>query len=573
MKSIGLKIYTTIGIMGLLFLVIVFLNISGIGTIGDYNSTLGEIYVDLEANAGYAGIAFQQIQLDSNLMNEQTEDLDTVQSTFRATVSSTGSYMEEIKDGCDALGDLELSEAFAAYNRDMNVFLDYSEQIYDSSVAGDRAKTQELVDGLSEVALPVQKSLNTFAQILALKAEACVNRSASQIRGTIIFDCVVAGVYIILLAVTILVVAISIVKPAKESSRALQAISSKLKAGEGDLTERVPVVSKDEVGQMASGINGFMENLQTIMQRLKGESEDMEKSVQVVTNQIVESNDSASNVSAATEEMAASMEEISATLGQLSDGSTNILNEIQAMDSSVQGGVALVQDIKERAARMQQSTIEGKEKTGNTIKQIRATLEAALEDSRSAQKINEMTQEILSITSQTNLLSLNASIEAARAGEAGRGFAVVAGEIRGLADSSAEAAGNIQNISFLVTEAVEKLARNAEAMLKFVNEEVMKDYDNFEEVVRQYKEDADSMDMILCGVAANTADISETMEGMNNGINDISTAVEENAKGITNVADNAVTLVEAITEIQKETENNQQISVRLSDEVNRFKKV
>ena len=309
------------------------------------------------------------------------------------------------------------------------------------------------------------------------------------------------------------------------------------------------------------------------MKQLKGSSEDMEKSVLTITDRIAASNDSASNVSAATEEMAASMEEISATLGQLSNGSTNILNEIQAMDSSVQEGVGLVQDIKGRAARMQQNTIEGKEKTSKTIQQIRKALEEALEDSRSAQKINEMTQDILKITSQTNLLSLNASIEAARAGEAGRGFAVVAGEIRGLADSSAQAASNIQNISTLVTEAVEKLAKNAEDMLKFVNEEVMKDYDNFVEVVKQYKQDADSVDAIFSGVAANTADISGTMESMNTGINDISTAVEENAKGITNVADNAVTLVEAMTEIQKETEQNQEISQKLNSEVNRFKRV
>ena len=150
---------------------------------------------------------------------------------------------------------------------------------------------------------------------------------------------------------------------------------------------------------------------------------------------------------------------------------------------------------------------------------------------------------------------------------------MVAGEIRGLADSSAETANNIQVISTLVTDAVEKLARNAEEMLQFVDQEIMKDYDNFVGVVEQYKQDAESVHEILSGVAENTSDISQTMDGMNTGINDISTAVEENAKGITNVADSAVTLVEAMAEIQKETENNQQISQKLNAEVNRFKKV
>lgn len=408
---------------------------------------------------------------------------------------------------------------------------------------------------------------------LAEKVDAAVSRSAIQIQGTTIFDIAASILVIILVVITVLVVSSTVVKPAKASGKALGAITDKLNSGEGDLTERVPVKTKDEVGQMASGINGFIDQLQKIMKKLKNESENMEQSAQIITNQIMESNESASNVSAATEEMAASMEEISATLGQLSNGSANVLSEIQSMDNSVQDGVGLVQDIKERATKMQRSTIEGKEKTGRTIIQIREALQVALEESRSAQKINEMTQEILSITSQTNLLSLNASIEAARAGEAGRGFAVVADEIRGLADSSAETANNIQSISAMVTNAVEKLARNAEEMLRFVNEEVMKDYDNFVEVVEQYKQDADSVDMILNGVAANTSDISQTIDSMNTGINAISTAVEENSKGITNLADSAVSLVEAMSEIQKETEHTQQVSQNLNDEVNRFKRV
>lgn len=140
---------------------------------------------------------------------------------------------------------------------------------------------------------------------------------------------------------------------------------------------------------------------------------------------------------------------------------------------------------------------------------------AALEDSRSVEKIKKLTQEIMSITNQTNLLSLNASIEAARAGEAGRGFAVVADEIRSLADSSAETAGNIQTISTQVTEVVDKLARSAEAILQFINEKVMKDYDDFENVVDRYQQDAESVDRLISDFAKNAGGIAETMKSMN----------------------------------------------------------
>lgn len=575
MKSIGSKVYIALGVLGILFIIIVFMNVSGLGTIGKYNSELGNTYIEVEKTKGDMSETYQQVLLYANLAFEQfnAEDGAQQQELLEATIARSYEIMAEMENLCGTINDTELLAAFNSYKSGMVSFLEYATTINDHILEGDFLRTRSKLNNIQTVTSVADQAEAEFTEILAKTVARAVNRSSIQIQGTIIFNYIAVGLYVVIAIITVLITSRTVVKPAKASGKALQAITSKVDAREGDLTERVPVKTKDEVGQMAVGINSFIQQLQAIMQRLKAESANMEQSAQAIMKQIVESNESASNVSAATEEMAASMEEISATLGQLSNGSTNVLSEIQAMDSTVQNGVSLVQDIKNRAAEMHQSTIQGKENAGRTIMQIRETLQAALEESRSVQKINEMTQEILSITSQTNLLSLNASIEAARAGEAGRGFAVVADEIRGLADSSAEAANNIQIISNLVTDAVEKLARNAEEMMVFVDNEIMKDYDNFVEVAEQYKQDADSVDVILGGVAANTSGISHTVDSMNAGIADISTAVEENAKGITNVADSAVTLVEAMSEIQKETEQNMQISQKLNEEVNRFKKV
>ncbi len=589
MKSIGTKVYIALGILGVLFILIVFLNVSGLGTIGDYNADLGEVssdladvYVDIQEMQGETAIVYQQILLYANLAYNQfyAETGAEQMNLLKEAIAAASDSIAKEEALCQQAGEEDLKAAFENYKVSMNAFLEYATGMQTTLEAGEYVRMRGQLEMISKVTGPVEEARAAYKEALTAskegltaKVDEAIRRGSVQISGTKIFNYVAVGLYIILAGVTVIIVASTVVKPARNSGKALREIISKVDANQGDLTERVPVATKDEVGQMAEGINNFISRLQTIMQDLKAKSSDMGQSAEVITNQIVESNESASNVSAATEQMAASMEEISATLGQLSTGSTNILSEIQSMDESVQNGVKLVEDIKERATEMHQSTVQSKEKTGRTILQIRETLQTALEESRSVQKINEMTQEILNITSQTNLLSLNASIEAARAGEAGRGFAVVAGEIRGLADSSAEAANNIQVISTLVTDAVEKLAKNAEEMLQFVDKDIMKDYDNFVGVVEQYKQDADSVHVILGGVAENTSDISQTMDGMNTGINDISTAVEENAKGITNVADSAVTLVEAMAEIQKETENNQQISKKLNDEVNRFKKV
>ena len=575
MKSLGLKVYIALGLMGVLFVVIVLMNVSGLGTIGKYNSDLGNAYIEMETTEGEVSSAYYQVQLYANLAcNEYMgANGETRLEQLKSSLDKANSAIAAMSSLAASVGDSDLNNVCGAYAAALNAYMEPAARVYDYLTEGQYVQAKTLMGNFTSLISAVEQAQTEFEEVLSSLVGEAVRRSSVQISGTIIFNYAALALYVIVIAVTVVIVSVTVVRPARESGKVLRDIISKVDASQGDLTERVPVKSKDEVGQMAQGINNFISRLQSIMRDLKTESTNMDQSSQVITDQVAESNESAGNVSAATEEMAASMQEISATLGQLSDGSTNVLNEIQSMEDSVQNGVSLVQDIKGRATEMHRSTIQGKEKTGKTIMQIRETLQVALEESRSVQKINEMTQEILSITSQTNLLSLNASIEAARAGEAGRGFAVVAGEIRGLADSSAEAANNIQTISALVTDAVEKLARNAEEMLQFVDEEIMKDYDNFVDVVEQYKQDADSVDVILGGVAANTSDISQTMEAMNTGINDISTAVEENAKGITNVADSAVTLVEAMSEIQKETEHTRQISEKLSEEVNRFKKV
>ena len=97
--------------------------------------------------------------------------------------------------------------------------------------------------------------------------------------------------------------------------------------------------------------------------------------------------------------------------------------------------------------------------------------------------------------------------------------------------------------------------------------------DDFVEVVNQYEEDAESVNDIFTEFAQNTEEMSHTIQTLNTGISDISIAVDESARGVTSVADNAVNLVEAFDSIQEETKSSQDISIMLAEEVERFKKV
>ncbi|MGN0131512.1 MAG: methyl-accepting chemotaxis protein [Lachnospiraceae bacterium] len=572
--SIGRKVIAMMAVLGAVFLVAIMINIMALSSIKENNNKVN-IYLEMNEVKSEASIAFQQMQLYANIcyFKQDSEDIEIMRGKLRSCISDADTAMENMENLCIYTNDQDVIAAYETWDAAMADFADYCTELLAEAENGNYDTVKAMIDDMLGHKTPVQNAEDAYNTLVMERQKLLQEQSTSRINQTCNFTIVLIVLFLIVLVITIIVVMITIAKPAKKSGILLQQIVSKIENDEGDLTERIPVKTQDEIGQMAAGINGFLEQLQRVMQKLKQESEQMMISVETVRREINESNESAGSVSAAMEEMSASMEEIAATLGQLATGSDSVLAEVNQMMNKVNDGVNLVYDIKERAQDMHQSTVESKESAGQIIVDIRKELETAVKESRSVEQINELTGQILNITSQTNLLALNASIEAARAGEAGKGFAVVADEIRVLADNSRNTANNIQSISIQVTGAVERLAQNAEGVLRFIDEKVMKDYDGFVDVVEQYKKDADSVNDILTDFSQNTGDINETIQSMNIGINDIAIAVEESAKGVTSVAENAVSLVESISQIQQETENNQEISAKLSSEVNRFKNV
>ncbi len=573
--SIGAKIIGTMMTMIVIIVLTIVADIGALWRIGEYNGVIGDTCLALERLNGQLSASIEEMQMYSYLLRyEQVGDTAAFyRSALETITQDVQSYGLNLRDRAQNTKDENLMAVTDRYLLSVSELVSCAERLKAASEALDRDSFTAEATVLEGYITSMKERETEFAGAMDTYCRNIMEGSSVKISGTYTFDMVMCGVILITAALGLLVVARTVSGPARKSRNQVDDIVKKIENDEGDLTERIPVFSNDEIGQMAVGINNFIEQLQIIMRKLKTESENLKNSAAAVNAEVGTSNESAGSVSAAMEEMSASMEEISATLGQIASGSDAVMAAIEQMNSHVQDGVRLVRDISNRADEMHHDTLESKEETAGNVESIRTDLQAALADSRSVEKINGLTQEILAISSQTNLLSLNASIEAARAGDAGRGFAVVADEIRGLADSSAATASNIQSISATVTEAVERLAKNAEGMLKFVDDKVMKDYDTFVEVVNQYRQDAESVHDILNEFAGNAGDIAETMKAMNAGISDISIAVDESAKGVASVADNAVSLVDAINQIQAESENSKNISQMLSDEVERFKKV
>jgi methyl-accepting chemotaxis protein len=136
-------------------------------------------------------------------------------------------------------------------------------------------------------------------------------------------------------------------------------------------------------------------------------------------------------------------------------------------------------EMKSNADKMESDAKVSMAQTNEKLAEILEVLNQAIEDSKSVDQVNSLTNDILGISQQTNLLSLNASIEAARAGEAGKGFAVVADEIRQLAESSGQTANRIQEINGVVMHAVHNLSGNANNLVEYVQESILPEFENF----------------------------------------------------------------------------------------------
>ena len=199
----------------------------------------------------------------------------------------------------------------------------------------------------------------------------------------------------ILMVIITVVVKISIANPAKNANAQLTEIVDKIKSNHGDLTERIQTKSNDEIGQLVWGINGFMGQLQSLMQKLQEVSAKMSLSADAVTGQVDESNQSAVSVSAVTQEIAASMEAVATTLEELSRGSEEILQKVHTMDQSAHTGSANMLDIRNRARNMKTKAEQSKKDAIEVFHQVGTSLQQAVGESKSVEQINSLTGNIL----------------------------------------------------------------------------------------------------------------------------------------------------------------------------------
>ena len=568
MKNIKISVKTTIPLLILIVLTII------TGSSGISNAKNIMVASEEINNVHVANIYnLQQLNYDFEALKRilYAHCVATTAGTQRDLEAEIGEAYDSIAASIEVLSssitEPEMLELYAAFLEDYDRFVQNFTFAITYSAQGDSKSAAVLANNsLSSIGNRISDTINGM---IAISQTAMQNKVAEQeYTYTIAIGNSIGasvGATIVGIAVFFIIV-LEIINPVKKTSAKLNQIISDIEAGKGDLTERVDVKGKDEIGQLGAGINNFIESLQGIMTRITDNSNRLDEIVGTVSNSVSTANMSSTDISAVMEELSASMEEVSATVANINASAEVVNDNVQELSGASNDLYDYATDMQKRASELERNAVKNKQNATDMIESILTTLTKAIEDSKSIDKVNGLTGDILSISSQTNLLALNASIEAARAGEAGRGFAVVADEIRQLAENSKNTANNIQTINNMVTVAVKELIKNSNELVDYINNNVLPDYDSLVASGKQYNDDAMHVNDVVGQFNEMASNLSSLVASITEAIDGISTAVEESANGVSTAALNTSELVKEIDMISVEMENNSEVAGKLKEE-------
>lgn len=379
-------------------------------------------------------------------------------------------------------------------------------------------------------------------------------------------------IYFIMAAMTLVVIMLfiwivrNIVKPLRIMNRKLSGIA---KNG-GDLTQKVEIYSRDELGEMAGSINDFIEMLRQIIINVKKSAIEVGKTASVIKDSAEMLNKEIYDISSTTQSMAAGMEETNASTDEILSFSNQVETISSDITKKAQDAEYNANGINMRAISIQHMANESNAQAIVMYDMTNVKLRKAMNDAKNVDEINNLATSILSIASQTNLLALNAAIEAARAGEHGKGFAIVADEIRNLAKVSSDSANQIQLVTNGIINAVNNLSESSEEILNFVDKQVIKDYQSLVEISKQYSDDSDYVYKMASDLNSSADRMSIMIQSIVNSITEISKATEESTIGSINIAEKSSMILMESDKVLKVSDISKVSSNSLVEIVSKF---
>ena len=340
------------------------------------------------------------------------------------------------------------------------------------------------------------------------------------------------GLVLVAVVFGALLLAQNMVRPIKRISTMIQDIAQ----GEGDLTKRLQVDTKDEIAELADWFNQFIEKLHDIISQVNVTTEQVASAATELSSTAEQISTGAEQTSAQADTVASATEELSATAQQIAQNCTDAVEAADVATGSTTDGQGVVEQ-----------TVDGMNQIAARVDESAQTIQSL---SASAEKIGDVISVIDDIADQTNLLALNAAIEAARAGEQGRGFAVVADEVRKLAESTAQSTQEItvmiKTIQDETKEAVvsmEQGVAEVEAGTKFASQAG----DALETIAGQIVAVTDMVRQVATAAEQQTATTGEISQN----IQQVADVTQQSASGAQQSVQSAIELSELSNQLRR----------------------
>ncbi|MBE5969378.1 MAG: hypothetical protein E7242_04015 [Lachnospiraceae bacterium] len=455
---------------------------------------------------------------------------------------------ENIATTCELAPVVELSERIAAGEEITNGFINYTDP--------DTGKAMEGV----YTYIPQYQWLFFVG---ADSAELAANTNSAMMQSLITA----------IIAIVVLVVVLGVV--IYLMTRALTDVEGSLtKVGQLDLSTGGELNKysrrNDEVGRIALSTLSIIQTLKETIGVLKESSVSLVNSSDSLNSNSTKLSQYTMDNSATTEELSASIDQTNSSIADVNNEINRIVSLVDEIKNKVNDGKKTSDELIRKTEESHESIMEALENGHTRTENVMKEMEEALESLTAVEKINDLADAIMDITSQTNLLSLNASIEAARAGEAGRGFAVVASEIGNLAEESQKTASNIQTIVAGSNASVENVKANVDKLMDHVNNDVGADYKNFADQSAAYGSDVKEIQAAVDEIGEAVNALYESVKEISVGIENVSMAAKQNADGINEIVEkieNTNALSEDINRLSEEGKIN---SDGIEDIINKF---
>lgn len=300
---------------------------------------------------------------------------------------------------------------------------------------------------------------------------------------------------------------------------------------------------KDEFAEIINAEATARREFRSIIANVVKEAAALNEAISHTNTSMSHLEDGIEDISATTEQLSAGMQETAASALEMNAASLQIEKAVENIAEKAQEGAIAAENINNKANELGISFKNTYDNALELFLDVKTRLEQSLEESKAVKKINGLADAILQITSQTNILSLNAAIEAARAGEAGKGFAVVADEIRKLAEDSKKAVAEIQSVTQTVTRSVDHLTVSSHEILDFMSKNVNQDYLTMLDASKQYNQDADHIYGVITDLSATSEELLASIHNMIKAINEVTHASNEGAAGTNTIAQSSSLIV------------------------------